>query len=49
MVIFDDTFCQICDRFYTKEQWNNHLYCSRHLHREVNGYWPAFFSTKKIN
>ena len=47
MAIFNDIFCQICDRFYTKERWNKHLYSSRHLHREVNGYWPRFFSTKK--
>ena len=48
MVIFNDIFCQICDRFYTKEQWNKHLYSSRHLNREVNGYWPAFFSQRKL-
>ena len=48
MVIFDDTYCQICDRFYTKEQWNNHLYSSRPLHREVNGYWLAFFPHRKL-
>ena len=34
MALFNDIFCQICDRFYTKEQWNKHLYSSRHLHRE---------------
>ena len=48
MVIFNDIFCQICDRFYTKEQWNKHLYSSRHLHREVNGYWPSFFPQRKL-
>ena len=48
MVIFNDIFCQICDRFYTKERWNKHLYSSRHLHREVNGYWPAFFPQRKL-
>ena len=48
MTIFNDIFCQICDRFYTKEQWNKHLYSSRHLHREVNGYWPAFFPQRKL-
>ena len=25
-----------------------HLYSSRHLHREVNGYWPAFFTQRKL-
>ena len=48
MAIFNDIFCQICDRFYTKEQWNKHLYSSRHLHIEVNGYWPAFFLQRKL-
>ena len=41
-------FCQICDRFCAKEQWNKHLYNSRHLHREVNGYWPAYFPQRKL-
>ena len=49
MALFNDIFCRICDRFYTKERWNKHLYSSRHLHREVNGYWPAFFPQRKIN
>ena len=48
MTIFNDVFCQICDRFYSKERWNKHLYSSRHLHREVNGYWPAFFPQRKL-
>ena len=48
MAIFNDVFCQICDRFYTKERWNKHLYSSRHLHREVNGYWPSFFPQRKL-
>ena len=48
MAIFNDVFCQICDRFYTKERWNNHLYSSRHLHREINGYWPMFFPQRKL-
>ena len=34
--------------FITKEQWNKHLYSSRHLHGEVNGYWPAYFSQRKL-
>ena len=47
MVLFNDVFCQICDRFYTKERWNKHLYSSKHLHSEINGYWPAFFPQRK--
>ena len=41
MALFNDVYCQICDRFITKKQWNNHLFSSRHLNREVNGFWPA--------
>ena len=48
MAHFNDTFCQIFDRFNTKEQWNKHFYSSRHLHREVNGYWPAFVPQTKL-
>ena len=47
MALFNDIFCQICYRFYTKERWNKHLYSSRHLQREVNGYWPMFFPQRK--
>ena len=48
MALFSDIYCQICDIFNTEEQWNKHLYSSRHLDREVNGYWPASFSQKKL-
>ena len=48
MALFNGIFCQNCDRFYKKEQWNKHLYSSRHLHREVNSYWPAFFLQRKL-
>ena len=48
MEIFNDLFCQICDRKSTKEDWIKHLYRSRHLHREKNGYWPAFFPQRKL-
>ena len=48
MPIFNDIFCQYCDRVYTKEQWNKHLYSSRQLQREVNGYWPAIFPQRKL-
>ena len=48
MVLLNDTFCQVCDGFYTKEQGNEHLYSSRHLHREVNGYWPAYLPQRKL-
>ena len=48
MPIFNDIYCQICDKFITKERWNKHLYSSRHLQREVNGYWPAFFPQRKL-
>ena len=48
MALFNNTYCQICYRFITKERWNKHLYSNRHLHREVNGYWPAFFPQRKL-
>ena len=48
MVLFNDTFCQICDRFIPKERWTKHLCSSRHLHRKVNRYWPAFFPQRKL-
>ena len=48
MALFNDIFCQICDRFYTKERWNIHLYSSGHLHREIKGYCPAFFPQRKL-
>ena len=48
MALFNDIFCRICDRFYTKERWNKHLYSSRRLHREINGYWPMFFPQRKL-
>ena len=48
MALFNDIYCQICDRFESKERWNKHLYSSRHLHREVNGYRPATFPQSKL-
>ena len=47
MAFFNDVYCQICDRFISKEQWNKHLPSNRFLHTEVNGYWPAVFAQKK--
>ena len=48
MTFFNDTFCQTCERFITKEQWNNHLVSSRQLHRDVNAYHPTFFPQRKL-
>ena len=48
MSFLDDTYCQLCERFITKEQWNKHLYYSRHLHKKAYGYTPAFFPNKKL-
>ena len=48
MAFFKDTYCQLCERFNTKEQRNEHLYSSRHLHREVNAFWPAYFVQRKL-
>ena len=38
MSFLEDIYCQLCERFITKEQWNNHLYSSRHLHKK--GFFP---------
>ena len=48
MALFNAIYCQICDGFITKDQSNKHLHSSRNLHREVNGYWPAYFPQKKL-
>ena len=48
MAFFNDIFCQLGERFITKEEWIKPLYSSRHLHREVNGHWPSCFSQKKL-
>ena len=49
MALFSDIYFQNCDKFITKEQTNKHLFSSRHLHRKVIGFWPAFFPQKKTN
>ena len=49
MTFFNDTYCQLCERFIPKEQWNNNLHSNRQIHREVNGYWPAFFPRRKLS
>ena len=46
MSFLDDTLCQICESFITKEDWTNHLYSNRHLQREAHGYLPAYFPQK---
>ena len=48
MSFFNDTYCQICERFITKEQWRKHLFSNRHFHREVNSYWPAYCPQRKL-
>ena len=48
MAFFNDTYCQLCERFITEGEWNKHPNSSRHKHREINGYWPACFPQKKL-
>ena len=48
MSFLDDTYCQLCERFFTKEQWNKHLYSSRHLHKKSYGYTSAYFPQRKL-
>ena len=48
MSFLDDTYCQLCERFITKEQWNKHLYSSKHLHKKAYGYTPAYFPNTRL-
>ena len=48
MSVLDDTYCQVCERLITEEQWKKHLFSTRHLHREVNGFLLAHFAQKKL-
>ena len=48
MLFFNDTYCQFCEKFITKEQWNKHLYSSRHLNRGIKGYRLAYFPQRKL-
>ena len=48
MLFLKDTFCQICERFITKEDWNNHFYSSGHFYSEAHGYWPVCFPQRKL-
>ena len=48
MSFLDDTYCQLCERFITKEQWNKHLYSSRQLHKKAFGYTPTCFPNKRL-
>ena len=48
MSFFNDTICQLCERFITKEDWFSYFYSSRHLHREVFGYWPTYFAQRNL-
>ena len=48
MSFIDDTYCQLCETFITKERWNKHLYSSRPLHKKAYGYTPAYFPNRKL-
>ena len=48
MSFIDDTYCQLCESFITKEQWNKHLYSSRHLHNKAYGYKPAYLLNRRL-
>ena len=48
MSFLDDTYCQLCERFISKEQWNKHLYSSKHLHKKADGYVPAYFPQRRL-
>ena len=46
MALFYDIYCQIWDRFITKERWKKRFYSSIQLHTEISRYWPALFPQK---
>ena len=48
MSFLDDTYCQLCERFIAKEQWNKHLYSIRYLHKKAYGYTPAYFPNRRL-
>ena len=49
MALFNKTYSQLCERCITKdERKKEHLYSSKPLHREVNGFWPAYFPQGKL-
>ena len=48
MPLFNETYCQLCERFLSKKQRNKRLSSSRHLHKEVNGYRSASFPQRKV-
>ena len=40
MPLFDtlnDTYCQLCERFKTRKERDEHLFSDRRLHREAHG------------
>ena len=49
MSFLDDRYCQLCERFITKERWNKHLYSSRHLHKKSFWLLSSLFPAKKID
>ena len=48
MSYLDDTYCQLCERFTTKEERNKHFSSSTHLRKKVYGYNPAHFPNRKL-
>ena len=46
MAIFNDTYFHFVTDSLLKN--NKHLYSIINLHREVNGYWPAYFPQRKL-
>ena len=48
MTFFRDIYCQLYEKFLTKNPENKHLSSSRHLHRAVYAYWRACFPHRKL-
>ena len=45
---FSDTYCQLCERFITKEKWNKRLFSNRHIYEETYGFWTAYLPNRKL-
>ena len=48
MSFLNDTYCQLCEKLITKEQWNKQLYSARLLHKKAYGYTPVYFPNRKL-
>ena len=48
MSLLDNTYCQLCEKFITKQKWDKHVYSSGLSHKEANGQKPTYFPIRKL-